>query len=239
MESLYSTHEGHTPSENEARKMIEKKFSELADNKNAIFVTTFASHIARIKSIIDFGKKTKRKIIFLGRSMHKYINAAKNVGLWPFENFEIAKYRRQVNAVLKKVEQNPEKYLIVCTGHQAEEGSVLDRIVRGETPFKFKRGDNLVFCSKIIPVALNILAREKMDSILNREGINLHDGLHVSGHSFKEDLKRLIEILRPKHVIPTHGTHEQELPLVRIAQSLGYNFPENITLSKDGKMLKF
>lgn len=238
-ESLYSAHEGKTPTEMKARKLIQEKMSELKNSKTALFVTTFASHISRLKSIVDFGKKTNRKIIFLGRSMHKYITAAMKINRWSHKNVEIVKYRRQANAVLRKVQQNRDKYLIVCTGHQAEEGSILDRITRNETPFKFKKGDNLIFASRIIPVALNILAREKMDQKLRKSEVNLHEGLHVSGHAFQDNLKELIGMLHPKHIIPTHGTHEQELPLVRVAQKLGYEFPENVNLSKDGKVLKF
>jgi mRNA degradation ribonuclease J1/J2 len=59
--------------------------------------------------------------------------------------------------MLKKVDKERGKYLVICTGHQAEEGSILDRISRGETPFQFKRGDNLIFSSSVIPVYPNFL----------------------------------------------------------------------------------
>ena len=131
----------------------------------ALPISTFSSHIERLNNIVKFGKKTNRKIIFLGRSLNKYVDCAISVKQAPFKNsIRLVKYRNQINSVLRKVEENRGKYLIVCTGHQAEKGSILDRITNGKTPFKFRRGDNLIFSSSVIPVPINILARERMRS---------------------------------------------------------------------------
>ena len=72
--------------------------------------------------------------------------------------------------------------MIVCTGHQGEKGSILDRVVHGQTPFKFRTGDNLIFSSSIIPASVNINAREKMDNKLRKQGVRLQTDVHVSGH---------------------------------------------------------
>jgi ribonuclease J len=148
------------------------------------------------------------------------------------------RYRRQINSFLKKVEDNRGKYLVVCTGHQAEKGSILDRIVQGETPFKFRTGDNLIFSSSVIPVSVNINAREKLDGKLRRQGVRLQTDIHVSGHGGREDLRDLLEMLKPENLIPAHGSLKQETPLIDLAKEMGYKFQENSHLSSDGKVIK-
>ena len=240
IEALYSGTERRTPSERIARNMVEDAFSRIRKTNSAIFVTTFSSHIARLKSIVDFGKRTNRKIVFLGRSLNKYVNCAIKVNECPFKKeVEMIKYRNQVNSFLKKLEKERGRYLVVCTGHQAEPGSILDRIVNDETPFKFRPDDNVVFSSSVIPVSVNIHARDKMDKKLMRKGVRIQTDVHVSGHAGREDLRDLIEMLRPKHVIPAHGTLQQEAPLIELAKEIGYKFGETAHLSSDGKVLKF
>src|SRR3989344_1308633 len=74
LDSLYCHSETKTPSESVARNMVRDVFSGLHGSKSAIFVSTFSSHIARLKSIIDFGKKLDREIIFMGRSLNRYVS---------------------------------------------------------------------------------------------------------------------------------------------------------------------
>ena len=238
--SLYSGSKGRTASEIEARTKLKKAMNSVRNNNSAFFISTFSSHIARLKSIVDFGKRTNRKIIVLGRSMDKYINCAIKANMCPFRNqIKVAKFGRHVNSTLKEIEKNRGKYIVVCTGHQAEPGSVLDRITKGKTNFKFRKGDNLIFSSKIIPVKENLEARNKMDTALRSKGVIIQDNIHVSGHGSEEDIKMLINMIKPKNIIPTHGTPEQEKPAVNIAEKLGYKYGENVLLSQDGKVLKF
>ncbi|MFH1325170.1 MAG: MBL fold metallo-hydrolase RNA specificity domain-containing protein [archaeon] len=240
LNSLYSKQKGRSLSEMTARKKVEEAINKVKNDDTALFVSTFSSHIERLKSIVDFGKKTNRKIIFLGRSMHKYVDSAIKANNCPFKkDISLAKYRNEVNSVLKEVEENREKYLIVCTGHQAEENSILDRIIKGQTPFKFMPKDNIIFASKVIPVPQNILAREKMDAQLEKIGVKIQKDIHVSGHDCEEDIKMVLDFLKPEHIVPTHGTPEQEFPVIRIAQGIGYEYGKNVYLTKDGKVLKF
>ena len=240
VDSLYSGTERKTSSERIARNMVEDALSSVRDRKSALLVTTFSSHIARLKSIVDFGKRTGRQIVLLGRSLNKYTNAAIKVGECPFKkDIIMVKYRKQVDAFLKKVESNRGKYLIVCTGHQAEPGSILDRIARDETPLKLREDDNIIFCSSIIPDPVNINARERMDKKLKKKGVRIQNDVHVSGHGGREDIRDLIEILKPEHVIPAHGTLQKETPLIELASELGYKFGETSHLSPNGKLLRF
>lgn len=240
VDSLYSGSDKRTPSERIARNLLEEAFSNAREKNGALFVTTFSSHIARIKSIVDFGKKTGRQIIVLGRSMNKYIHAAMNVKKCPFAGkVQLVKYRKHIDSILRRVQRDRGKYLIVCTGHQAEPGSIMDRIVSGETPFQFREGDNAIFSSSVIPVPQNILNRERMDKKIRATGARLQSDIHVSGHGSKGDLRELLQILKPKHIIPAHGSLQQEAPMIELSTELGYKFGETSHLSSNGKVLKF
>jgi len=239
VDALYSDTDRRTASERIARNLLEDALGNIHDKSSALFITTFSSHIARLKSIVEFGQKTGRRIVFLGRSLNKYVEAAIKVNQCTFRNkIEVIRYRRQINSLLKRVEDNRGKYLIVCTGHQGEKGSILDRIVQGETPFKFRMGDNLIFSSSVIPVPVNINAREKLDGKLRRQGVRLQTDIHVSGHGGREDLRDLLDMLKPQHLIPAHGSLKQEAPLIDLAKEMGYKFQDNSHLSSDGKVIK-
>ena len=240
VEALYSGVERRTPSERIARNMVEDALSRVKSTNSAIFVSTFSSHIARLKSIVDFGKRTNRKVVFLGRSLNKYVSCAIKVNECPFKkDVMMIKYRKQVDGFLKKLEKERGRHLIVCTGHQAEPGSILDRITNDETPFRFRSDDNVIFASSVIPAQVNIHARDKMDKKLMKKGVRIQTDVHVSGHAGREDLRDIIEMLKPRHVIPAHGTLQQETPLIELAKELGYKFGETSHLSTNGKVLKF
>ena len=240
LDSLYSGTERKTPSERIARNLVEDALGSVRDKKSALIVTTFSSHIARLKSIVDFGRKTGRQIVFVGRSLNKYVTAAIQVGQCPFKKDVIMmKYRKQVDSFLKKIEKDRGKYLLVCTGHQAEPGSILDRIAKDETPLKLKEGDNIIFASSVIPVSVNINARDRMDKRLRKKGVRIQTDVHVSGHGSREDMRDLLIMLKPQHVIPAHGSLQQETPLIELAGELGYKFGETSHLSSNGKVLRF
>jgi ribonuclease J len=239
VDALYSGVDRRTSSERIARNLIEDALSVIRDKNSALIITTFSSHIARIKSIVDFGKKTNRQIVFIGRSLNKYVNAANKIGLCPFYNqVKMVTYRKQVEAMLRKIDKNRGEYLIVCTGHQAEPGSILERMTRDQTPFKFRSGDNVIFSSSVIPVPININAREMMDKKLRKKGVRIQADVHVSGHGGREDLRDLVEMLKPEHIIPAHGSLQQETPMIELATELGYKFQETAHLSSNGKVLK-
>jgi len=239
VDALYSGTEKKPGSETIAKHLLEEAFSKVRNRNSAFFITTFSSHIERLNNIVKFAKKTNRKIIFLGRSLNKYVNAASEAKKCPFKkSITMFKYRNQINSFLKKLDKNRDKYLVVCTGHQAEENSILDRIVKGDTPFKFRDGDNLIFSSSVIPTPLNILARDKLDSKLRKIGVKIQTDVHVHGHGSREDLRDLIEMLKPKHIIPAHGSLQQEAPLIELSTEFGYKLGETSHLSSNGKVLE-
>ena len=239
VDALYAGTEKKPGGEKIAEHLLEEAFSKIEMGNKAIFITTFSSHIERLNNIVNIGKKTKREIIFLGRSLAKYVECATQVGKCPFRNkIKLAKYRGQVQSILKKVEKNRERYLIVCTGHQGEKNSILDRISKGETPFNFREGDNLIFSSSVIPTEVNVEARRRLDLKLRKMGVKLQSDVHVHGHGSREDMRELIRMLKPEHVIPAHGSLEQEKPFIELSEEFSYVPKKTAHLSTNGNVLK-
>ena len=181
VESLYAAEERKTPSEKIARGLLEDVMLTTDNRKSAIIITTFSSHIARLKSIVDFGQQLNRKIIFVGRSLSKYVSAAKETKLCPFEKkILLASYKRQVENELRRASKNRDRYLIVCTGHQGEPGSILDRMSRNELPFNLTPRDHVIFSSKTIPTEINIANKSQIEKRLKQKGVRIFNEVHVS-----------------------------------------------------------
>ncbi|MCK9568191.1 RNase J family beta-CASP ribonuclease [Candidatus Pacearchaeota archaeon] len=239
VDSLYSGVDRKTPSEKIARALVEEVLLTTKNENSAIFVTTFSSHIARLKSIVDFGKKLDRKIYFMGRSMKKYVSAAIDVGMCPFQkDIQIVSYKNQIDSILNKVEKDRRKSLIVCTGHQGEPGSIMDKLSRGNLSFSFKPGDNVIFSSKTIPSPINVENKEQLDKRLKKSGVRIFDNIHVSGHAGREDLRDLISLIHPEHIIPAHGSSMQLIPMIELAKELGYKAGKNCHLLENGQKIK-
>jgi ribonuclease J len=239
VDSLYSGVERKTPSEKIARALLEEVLLTIKNENSAIFVTTFSSHIARLKSIVDFGKKLDRKIYFMGRSMKKYVSSAIDVGMCPFQkDIQLISYKKQIDSVFKKIEKDRKNALVVCTGHQGEPGSIMDRLSRNKLPFEFHSGDNVVFSSKTIPSPANVANKEQMDKRLKKAGVRLFDNIHVSGHAGREDLRDLISLINPEHIIPAHGSIMHLTPMVELAREMGYKSGKNCHLMQNNQMIR-
>ena len=89
-------------------------------------------------------------------------------------------------------------------------------------PFRFNKKDNVVFSSSVIPAQTNIDNRNKLDNKLKKSGVRLFKNVHVSGHAGREDLRDLLELVNPEHIIPAHGSHEKIAPMIDLALELGY-----------------
>jgi len=233
LDSLYGNVRSKTPSESVARDMIMEVVDELRGNKNAIFFTTFASHIPRLRSIVDYGRNLGRKIIFLGRSLEKYVNVAKELGIVEFKDADIFGYGNSIKRKLKEINEGREKYLVVCTGNQGEKGSVLTRIIDGDLPFRFNHGDNVIFSCRTIPTKETIENREYIEKLLNEKGVKIWKDIHVSGHGCEDDAKILISLLKPEHIILSHGDPDKVKGNKKVAMSVGYK-ESNIHIVKDG-----
>jgi len=234
VESLYAAEERKTPSEKVAKALLEDVMMTIENKNSGMIVTTFSSHIARLKSITEFGRALNRKVVFFGRSLHKYVSAAITCGICPFEKqISLLGYKRQVLSMLKKVNAEKNKYLIVCTGHQGEPGSILDRISRNETPLNLSQNDNVIFSSRVIPSAVNIANRGQLDKRLKQKGVRIFTDVHVSGHAGREDLRDFINMVGPEHVIPAHGDLSKLSALAELANELGYKLGKACHISQD------
>jgi len=239
VDSLYSGNDKKTPSEKVARSMIEDVMLGVDNEKSGIVVSTFSSHLARLKSIVDYGTRLNRKIYFIGRSLKKYVSAAIDTNMCPFKNkIQIGSYRKQVESILKRASKNRTKSIIVCTGHQGEPGSVLDRMSRKMLPFNFKQNDNIIFASKTIPTPLTEANKGQILKRLKKAGARIFDDVHVSGHASREDLRDFVSITNPENIIPAHGSTAQLTPMIELAREMGYHAGKECHLMQDGQKLK-
>jgi ribonuclease J len=236
VESLYADDERKTPSEKIARGLLEDVLLTTTNQDACLIVTTFSSHIARLKSIVDMGKQLDREIIFLGRSLYRYVSAADRIKLVPFmKDIKLLSYKTQVERVLKKVSKDRTKYMLVCTGHQGEPGSILDKFVKGILPFKFMSRDHVIFSSRIIPSPINMANRKQLEKKMKEKGVRIFTDVHVSGHCGREDLRDLIEMLQPQQIIPAHGEMQKLTALAELATELGYKLGKTVHIMQDGQ----
>jgi ribonuclease J len=226
-----------TPSEAVVKEMLRDVLMGTDSDGKAIIVTTFSSHLARLKSIVEFGKLKKRKIVFLGRSLAKYVEAGRKAGIINFKDVEIVKYRESIARKLKKISKMPEKYMVVVTGHQGEPQSVLSRIASGEFKFNFNYEDQVIFSCTIIPYEENKKNREKLEKKLKKYGVRIFSDIHVSGHAAREDLRDLINMVKPQNLIPAHGDVHMMEALQELAEEMKYK-KEQIHMLKNGDFLK-
>lgn len=238
VDCLYAPDDRKTPSEKIAKGLLEDVFFTTDNANSGMLVTTFSSHIARLKTISEFGRKLNREVIFLGRSLLKYVTAARNVGQAPFSNqVYLASYKKQMEKLLKRVNNNKKDYLIVCTGHQGEPGSILDRISRNQLPLQLSKDDHIIFSSKTIPTPINELNRDQLEKRLRKKQVRIFDNVHVSGHGGREDLRDLIKIINPQHVIPSHGDLKKLTAGANLAQEMGYKLNHTVHLMQNGGVL--
>lgn len=238
VDSLYAEDDRKTPSEKIARGLLEDVLFTTDNHKSGIVITTFSSHIARLKSITEFGRRLNRQVIFLGRSLNKYITAAHNISQAPFKkDVRILTFRNQVERELKRINKNKRDYLIVCTGHQGEPGSILERISRHDIPLTLSADDHVIFSSKTIPTPTNEVNKEQMVRRLKKNQIRLFDNVHVSGHGGREDLRDLIKLTNPEHIIPSHGDLKKLTAGAKLAEEMGYKLHKSVHLMNNGKSI--
>lgn len=238
VESLYASAERKTPSEKVARELLKDVLLGVDNKDHAIIITTFASHLPRLQSIIDFAKSINRKVVFFGRSMAKYTYSAENIKFLNFsKQVEIYPYVRQIKKKIQQIEKEGRgRYVIVCTGNQGEPKSVLVKMANGEIPFKFMPWDIVIFSCKTIPVDINIANRTLLERKLKQKHVRIFTEIHVSGHAGREDLRDLINMVKPKHIFPAHGDSSIQSALADLAVELDYTLGKNVHISHNGQI---
>ncbi|MFH1408320.1 MAG: RNase J family beta-CASP ribonuclease, partial [Nanoarchaeota archaeon] len=222
VDSTYSRLAQKMPSESVAKEMLRDVMLGTNARGKAIIVTTFSSHLARLKSIIEYAKQLNRRVIFLGRSLARYTLAGEEVGIVNFsKQVEIIKYSSKINRRLRKVmAEGKEKFVLVVTGHQGEPRSTLPKMARGEMDFKFDKEDHVIFSCTVIPTPTNQVNRAELEKELRAKDIRIFSDIHVSGHAAREDLRDLINLVKPKHIIPAHGGLEMRAALAELAEHM-------------------
>ncbi len=238
-ESTNSGRNGKTPSEMIAHSMLRDVLIETEEADVGMIVTTFASHVARVNSIVKFAEEMGRIPILMGNSMERYIGTAHQMGYIELpESVEIYGNRREIDKALTRImEAGKNKYLPIVTGHQGEPGAVLGRIASGETPYKVDRGDRIIFSANIIPNPMTRANRYSLETKLKMRGARIYDDVHVSGHAYREDHWELLGMLRPEHVIPAHGNIQMHSEYIQMAEDAGYVLGDTLHLLRNGEEL--
>ncbi|MBI4145348.1 RNase J family beta-CASP ribonuclease [Candidatus Woesearchaeota archaeon] len=240
VDALYVTRPGKMPSEVVAREMLRDAMLGVDNRGKALVITTFSSHIARLKSVLEFGKQTKRKILFMGRSLAKYALAAEEIDLFNFtkQGVEILKYGNQVRRKFREImKRGKDKFLLVVTGHQGEPKSMLSKMVDRKFDFHFDSDDHVIFSSSVIPVEPNISYRKTIEQHLQHDGVRLYTDIHCSGHAAREDIREFFKLTRPRHMIPTHAEPNKVDSCIQLWKEMGQP-PKNAHVLKAGQRLK-
>ena len=237
IDSLYAGAPGDSGSEQLAKHLLHEALLRKSYEGKNILVTTFSSHIARVKTLIELARALNRKPVLIGRSLLKYVEAARSAGVADLlDSVEFVKYGSNVEKYFKNEKETSDKFFIV-TGHQGEPRAVLSRLVFGKL-FPFKKDDLVVFSSKVIPTGDNEENVRGLERGLRQLGVEVLKELHVSGHAHSEEHKTLINLLKPEFIVPTHGEPEMLEAQKEFCKSLGYS-DDKVIITSNFDRIKF
>ncbi|MEA1993275.1 MAG: RNase J family beta-CASP ribonuclease [Euryarchaeota archaeon] len=223
-----------TPSEKVAVTMLQDFLLDKYDEKKGIVATTFASHIARIKTLLESAEKMGRTPLLIGRSLCKYYGIALNLDIVN-KSVRMVRRRNPVNKDLKKVNKNKEKYFVIVTGSQGEKEAMLSRIADKGTPLRLDKEDTVLFSTSVIPHPINRSNRYKLETKLRMQNVRLMRDVHVSGHGSREDLRELLRIVNPEYIIPAHGEYTMLASWAELGEEEGYRIEKDIFIRRNGQ----
>lgn len=230
---------GRTPSESVARRHLKDVMYSMEDYDGGIVATTFSSHIARVKSLVEFADDIGRQPVLLGRSMEKYSGTAERLDFVEFpEDLGMYGHRKSVDRTFKRImSEGKENFLPIVTGHQGEPRAMLTRMGRGDTPYELEEGDKVIFSARVIPEPTNEGQRYQSETLLRMQGARIYDEVHVSGHLNREGHYEMLNALEPENVIPAHQDMEGFAPYVELAESEGYELGEDLHVTRNGNVI--
>jgi ribonuclease J len=224
---------GYTPSEREVRVRIEELFRAAPEK---IVVSCFASSIHRIQQVIDIALETGKKVGFIGRSMVDNVEIAHGLGQLRVPDGSVVRPQD-----IRTFDQK--KLVLLASGSQAEPMSALSRIAVGNHRLlEISENDTVILSSRIIPGNEKAIFR-MIDHLFRRQVLVYYESertapIHVSGHASQEEMKILLQLVRPKHFIPIHGEYRHLFRHAALAQRLGVVTGE-IFLLESGQPIEF
>jgi ribonuclease J len=229
-DSTYVELPGYTPSEKIVGENLERVISEAPGR---VIITTFASLISRVQQIIDAAEKYGRRVLILGRSMQDTTRMAIELGYLKVGSGILTRLEE-----LKNVPAN--KLVIITTGSQGEPTSALVRIThRDYRQLHIIPGDTVVISASPVPGNESLINRT-IDSLF-KQGAQVYYGtiaqVHVHGHGSQEELKLLLNLVKPKFFVPVHGEYRHLALHAKLAQSVGVP-KDNTFVMEDGDVLE-
>ncbi len=224
---------GYTPSERAVRRKFDEVF---ARTEKRLFISCFSSSIHRIKLAIEMAMEHGRKVALVGRSMNESTEIAQDLGYIDVPDGllihpgDIKKYA-------------PERVCVMISGTQGEPMSALSRAaVDNHKHAKIEPGDTVVLSSRIIPGNEKPIYR-MIDHLFRREAHVIYDDgsnppVHVSGHAAQEELKLVINLVKPRYFIPIHGEYRQLKRHAELAQSM-HGAVGQVLMIESGDVLEF
>lgn len=215
-DSLGADKEGWSPSEGSIAQNFKQ---EIISAKGRVFVTSISSNIIRWTQAIEYGKSVGRKIVIVGFSVDRAISIAKDLGYVTLTETDIIPIER-----VKNFAEN--KLLFLVAGFAGQPDSALSKMIMGKHRIKIKSGDKVIFSSPdYIPGTTSNIYN--MIDILSKMGAEVMYGekeeLHVSGHGYQKEHALLINLLRPKYLLPIGGNYRHLKDYQQIAKKLGYS----------------
>jgi ribonuclease J len=223
---------GYTESERAVRPRLEELF---VRSERRLIVSCFSSSIHRLQQILDLADEYGRKVAFLGRSMLNVTEIAHNLGLLSIPDSVLLRPQ-------DIMQMTPEKVAVVVSGTQGEPMSALSRVaVDNHKSLYVEPGDTVVLSSRIIPGnekaiyrLLNHLARRGADIVYG----NMNPPVHVSGHASEEELKLILNLVRPRYFLPVHGEYRHLSRHASLAQHLRFAGLEETFVLETGETLE-
>ncbi|GAA0365863.1 ribonuclease J [Bacillus horti] len=229
-DSTNSERPGYTRSEKEVGRAIAEQFYKA---EGRIIVATFASNIHRIQNVFDAALEHGRKVAIIGRSMANVVQTAIDL------NYLVAHEGLIVSP--EQINQLPaEEIVILSTGSQGEPMSALTRMARStHRQLDIIPGDTVIFAATPIPGNEKLVSRT-IDQLfkLGATVIYGQEGVHVSGHGSQEELKLMLNLMKPKFFIPIHGEYRMLRQHGKLAEETGVD-SQNIFLIENGDVVEF
>ena len=221
---------GHSDSESKVGARFDQLFK---DCNKRIIVTTFASNVHRLQSIINSAAKFKRKVAITGRSMENIMRVSMELGYMTVPKDTLVDIN-QINQVPRN------KLVIITTGSQGESMSALYRMAfSGHRQVEIDHDDRVIISASAIPGNETTISRVINELFLkNAEVIyDRLEELHVSGHACREELKMMIALLRPKFFMPVHGEQRHLQMHAKLAKTMGIA-PNNLVIGDVGRIVE-